>query len=145
MQGLSAPTLDRATCSPYRAEGTVVFKMASKVACRTGSIRFLSHRICTVNEDVEDPVAAAKMLAEALNAHALLTATRPPNGKTAVTYWLHAYMSALTIPHPDPNDWLAAHRDAQERAAQLVARHGLIALILEASKHLANSWPDPKR
>ncbi|MBD8894020.1 hypothetical protein [Roseibium litorale] len=83
------------------------------------------------------------MIAEALNAHALLQATNAPGGEQAVTYWLNAYLSGATAEAISADEWLANHRDAQLRAAQLVAKHGLIGLILEASRLLASSKAAP--
>ena len=139
MTAFPKPTFSAEAVSPYRAIGPVVWKLSSSVEYRSDTLCFLEHPLCTVSADVEDPSATAAMIAEALNALALLQATDTPGGEQAVTYWLNAYLSGATVGAIHSDEWLANHRDAQLRAAQLVAKHGLIGLILEASRLVAGS------
>ncbi|OJJ11520.1 hypothetical protein BKI51_07190 [Alphaproteobacteria bacterium AO1-B] len=141
LKGSLPVTCDRSVASPYRAEGPLVFKTASRVQGYRARIRVPSYLMCAVNEGLEDPDRAARLIAEALNAHALLRATGTTQSKTAVRYWLEAYLASVSIPHTDPDLWLDQYREARERAAALLARHGLIALILETSRLLAENGP----
>lgn len=143
MTSQAVPAADRSTCSPYRAEDNIVIKTATKVQGYRTLVRVPAFRLCEVNEGLEDPAGAAVMIAQALNAHALIRATSTHQSKTALRYWLETYLASLSIPVQEPDRWLEEYQAARERAARLIARHGLIALIVETSRLLASQ--DPKR
>lgn len=136
MNALPQPVFDRATCSPYKAEGTTVYKTASKAMGYRTLVRVPSFQMCEANPSLEDPHAAARLIADALNAHALIRATGAHQQKTAVRYWLEAYLSSVSIPRTEPDLWLAEYQSARDRAARILAKHGLIGLIVEVSQVL---------
>ena len=68
LKGSRPVTCDRSVASPYRAEGPLVFKTASRVQGYKARIRVPSYLMCAVNEGLEDPDRAARLIAEALNA-----------------------------------------------------------------------------
>ncbi|MEP1934966.1 MAG: hypothetical protein ABJJ37_27140 [Roseibium sp.] len=148
MSDLPQPVFDRSTCSPYKAQDQNVFKTATTAMGYKTLVRVPSFQLCEVNSGLEDPAAAALMIAEALNANALLRATGTTQSKNAVRYWLETYLASRAIPHTDPDQWLEEYRSARDRAATLLAKHGLIALIVETSRLLAapdNTTANPAR
>ncbi|MGV2976482.1 hypothetical protein AB1P65_13585 [Roseibium alexandrii] len=133
------PRFAPSTSSPYRADGPTVFKMSSTVNGRAGNICFPSYPVCTVDPRLEDPGATANMIAQALNADALARATQTHGGKAATGYWLHAYIAAATAPGASMDELIENHRDAQERAEYLLARYGLVRVILDAARLMASN------
>lgn len=139
MHARTEPRFALSTSSPYRAEGATVFKMTSVVGGRAGKLCFPSYPVCTVDARLEDPAATARMIAEALNVDALARATQTETGKAATAYWMHAYIQAATAPGADLDELIENHRDAQERANQLLARYGLVRIILDTARLMATN------
>lgn len=141
--------------SPFRADGTTIWKDQHGLNVRGSEIAFLPYPLARVNDSVEDPEGLARRIAAALNADAILKATQSEPGKSAVTWWLHAYLKGASLQHHSPQDIqpqdeppldaLAAHRDAEACAKLLIARHGLLPLIIEASRRLAETSLSPSK
>ena len=146
--------LTATTCCPYVADGGDVLKKTTFVESRAGPVYAPAYQICTVNERLENPDATAEVIAAALNADALLAATRTEDGAAATGHWLKTYLGlAAADPPPghlnadqiDQAEWLSRFRDAQIETDRLLARHGVIILILEAARRLASTELEPAR